>query len=476
MNKILWHITPPVSMTTASTDATSYSDLNLNGQGKKFISLERNYTLLDGSFEASTEDVPFWSSAIGNGNYIVYPNFNPAPSLTVTFDSPQTQGLTFLFDTATGDYLYSFYVVYYDGATLLESKSYFCTNAIFYADYSGAAYDNIEIIVNNSLPLRRAKIDGIVVGEIKTFTGNDIESETLVKECDLDAESLPYGTATLRVTSSTDISPYFAARQRIDVWHDDVLLGVYFLDTVSRISEKRWQINAVDGIGILQDMDFAGGDYTGVGASAYSIISTLVSGSGLSVVYDNIADATCIGILKTQSRRNALQQVLFRLGASARMEGLDLHLFAAPTSPSGTKSKDKVYMGATIDTDTPKSAVVYNVDDYYQAADGMVVIGNTRYAYSTTTLTSNYVTAGNAAQVTINGTTLVTLVDATAILARAYAFYARRNRWKGRFVWDGEKLGDRLTLPTSWTTLTGNIYKMTLTISGIVAAEVEALE
>jgi len=474
MTSILWHIAPYVPIVASSPDATAYSSLELNGRGQKDFELEQNYIILDGTFKPSTEDVNWWTTQIGTNQW-VNPNMNPSPYINIMFSSPQTSGFTLLFDTMTGDYIRGFYCDFIYNGTVVETEYFQPNNAIYYCDYSGAAYNEIEIIVLSTLPLRRAKIDGIVFGEVKSFTGDEIKDATVVKDFNLNMETLPYGTATFTVMSDNDISAWFASRQRIDLWHNTDLIGIFYLQDAKRIAEKIWTITAVDGFGVLESMFYEGRDCLS-GVSAKTLAADIINGSSLTLDASAVSDFTAHGLLMAQTCRGAFQQLLFRWGICARMEGDTLVLMDEPTASQKTLTADEVYNDAKIQTDAEHSSFTYTVRDYTQDANGYIECAGNKYTLTENFINYSYGIGGADNVATFNGATLVPYSEHLGIRGRMMAYYQRRNHWIGRFVWNGENLCDRLTFPTSWATLTGTINKITLKISGIVAAEVEALE
>ena len=76
----------------------------------------------------------------------------------------------------------------------------------------------------------------------------------------------------------------------------------------------------------------------------------------------------------------------------------------------------------------------------------------------------------------VTGATLVSTSIGQAVAQRVYDYYLKRNTNKAKIVWDGEWLGDLLTLPNSWGgTNTGHAAKMEIKLSNTVAANVEAI-
>ena len=74
--------------------------------------------------------------------------------------------------------------------------------------------------------------------------------------------------------------------------------------------------------------------------------------------------------------------------------------------------------------------------------------------------------------VTVEDATLVSTHNVQAIAQRLYDYYLKRNAYTGRIVWNGEKLGDLLTMQNAWDgTHTGTIERMEFILSNTVAVQ-----
>ena len=60
----------------------------------------------------------------------------------------------------------------------------------------------------------------------------------------------------------------FQLKQPVEVRNNDTLIGVYYIDSYKRTSSRVYPIECCDAIGVLNDMPFAGGVYSGKGAKA----------------------------------------------------------------------------------------------------------------------------------------------------------------------------------------------------------------
>ena len=125
------------------------------------------------------------------------------------------------------------------------------------------------------------------------------------------------------------------------------------------------------------------------------------------------------------------------------------------------------------------TAVKVTAHAYTQDANGSVDIGGTRYKDTTTvyTVTNPDVTATDKPNVVeVTGATLVSATIGQSTAQRVYDYYQRRSTNRAKIVWDGEMLGDSVTVPNAWGgTTTGNLTKMEIKLSNTVAANCEVL-
>ena len=116
---------------------------------------------------------------------------------------------------------------------------------------------------------------------------------------------------------------------------------------------------------------------------------------------------------------------------------------------------------------------------YTKDSGGSIEIGGKKYSDSTTvyTVSNPNVTATDKQNVIeVTDATLVSTSIGQAVAQRVYDYYLRRNTNKAKIVWDGEMLGDMLTLPNAWGgTNTGNVAKMEIRLSNTVAASCESI-
>ena len=137
------------------------------------------------------------------------------------------------------------------------------------------------------------------------------------------------------------------------------------------------------------------------------------------------------------------------------------------------------FTGVSVETASIVTEVRVTAHAYTEASDGNVEIGGKKYRDTTTvyTVKNPNVTSTDKQNIKeISDGTLVSPDIGQAVAQRLYNYYSRRDTQRGRIVWSGERLGDKLTIPTPWDTeQTGHVQRMEIKLSNTVVASVESL-
>lgn len=454
----------------ASSDVTVLSDgLSLSRK----ITLEGNYWPLDGSMEFDEgEPRAFESVEISDENG----EFANAPVITVTFPEQYTSvGLTLRFDSATGAYCTGVHIAWYQGGAMLTEADFTPDSVEYFCEKLVEHYDKIIItITNTGYPYRRARLEKIAFGIVRTFGMSELKSVRIINEMNIAALELPVSTMDWGFITKKNETLLFQEMQTVEAYNGDALIGVYYTREAKRSSKTVYSVTCEDEIGILDLSNFSGAVYTGY--SAMQLVRDIV-GEMFPVVFEDVEDTTLTGILETQTRREALQQVLFAWGVCLATDGMDgLRVFSLPEFAYPI-DENSIYLGTKTETASTVTELRLEWHRYTQSDSGSVTIDGVKYADETGEIVvQNPNTTANTKQnvVTVTGCTLVSEDIAQTVAQRVYDYYQLRNTNSVRIVWGGERLGDKIITPTAWLTdVTGNISRMDITLSNTVAAGCE---
>ena len=459
----------------SATDKTAESTLALSsGTEGQYATLEPNRWVLSGDFEIYDSDpVVFWSSSFSDEDGV----FSTPPVLTITLSSQfSAPGISVTFDEATGEYASEMTIQWYQNNTLKDTEVCTPTSPLFVLENRVTSFNKVVITFSKtSLPNRRLRVREILMGVIRVFGEGEIMSAGCENEMDLISAELPTSSMSAVINSQSDIQYMFQQKQPIEVRDGATKYGVYYITRASRRSTTIWAIEAQDAIGALEEQMFDGGAYLS-GISAKTLFTNIVNGA-FPIVWDaSVTDTTLRGLLVRQTKREAMQQVLFAWGVCCRSDENGQLVVFVPSSTPTPVSESDTYIGVSVQTEPITTQVNVIAHTYATNTNGDILINGTRYRDTQTvyTVTNPDVTANDVANVKeITEATLVSTYNGQEVAQRVYDYYTRRDTHNSRIVYRGQHLGDCLEQPTPWeTTETGNVIRVGITLSHLIAADI----
>ena len=112
----------------------------------------------------------------------------------------------------------------------------------------------------------------MVFGVIRTFGMNEIRGASIVNQMNESAVELPISTFNWTLDSLKPVDYLFQLKQPVEVYNDEHLIGVYYINTSSRSSKRVYDIECQDALGVLEYMPYAGAAYLS-GTSAKALLS-----------------------------------------------------------------------------------------------------------------------------------------------------------------------------------------------------------
>lgn len=464
--------------TVAATGAMSESILQKLPPGVspgKIITLEHNRWALDGTFDRFLEEsvIAFWSTEISGADG----TFTANPVITITFSKQfSSMGVSLIGEEATGEYCSQVKLQWYQGTTLKAEQEYQPNAVNYFCSKRVESYDKIVLTIEKtSVPLRRAKLDRIVFGVTRTFGMNELRAASITNQMNEGAIELPISTFKWTLDSLEDVDYLFQLKQPVEVQNNGKTLGVYYIDGSDRKSDRVYKIDCKDALGVLDDTPFSGGAYLS-GISAKTLLETLCA--PFTVEYaDGVTGATLKGVIQSGTSRSAIQHVIFAWGVCLATDGGEvIRVFNLP-SAAETIPQDRTFTGASVKTSSVVTKVSVVAHTYAASSSGDVEINGQKYTDTKTvySVSNPDVIATDKVNVKeIKDATLVSTDIGQAAAQRVYDYYQRRDAISAKIVYDGEKLGDCVSIYTPWgTLLTGNLNKMDITLSNTVVYKAE---
>lgn len=439
------------------------------------VTLEVNRWLLNGTREIYTTQVFALLSSVVSGADGV---FATAPALTINFDQQFSGvGLSLRFGSDEVDYPSHIRITWYQGETVLSEAEFFPNDNEYFCENEVAAFDKIVIeFLATTIPYRRARLENVMFGLVRVFGPADLIKADLVQEVNLISAELAINTMnwSFRDVKGTDYM--FQFKQPINAYDGNTLLGVFYVDSAVKVGEGSFDIACVDAIGLLDNEPFAGGVYSS--KSAVALIKE-IAGDLFEVEADaDLSALTVTGAILPCTKREALQQVAFAIGAVVDTSRSASILVKTVSDTAKEISENQLYSGGTVDVDSIVTKVIVTWHEYTASADGEVEIGGARYAETTGTaeVVNPNVTANTRANVVeVGGATLVSSTIAEGVARRVYNYYAQRNKAKTKMVVGDKQPADMVAFTTAWgERFTGHVERMNIKISNTVAAETVA--
>lgn len=339
---------------------------------KKYATLEQDYFLLDGSFEAFSKTgggFGFWGLRISAGDGYFYQEEDGylrrySPEITITFTSPHTStGLTFHFDRKGGSLPEKFICRWYDreGSTLAVQEAYPDSN-LYFLDKKVEGYYRIELTFEKMKQAwQYLKIDGIEYGGQVEFSGDRLVDASVLEETDISCGSLSVNTLDFTAFSGDGSfslmnrsGKYSAIQQgqKAEAFAirngETIPFGVYYLNEWESSGINGVHFTAVDAVGVLEKMTFRGDIYQNIRAG--ELVRQIFDGTELEYTLDSVlAEKRITGHLPKTDRRQALQQVAFAVGGVVRSDRMGVVIVEPPKqSAEYMISSDRKFTGQSI--------------------------------------------------------------------------------------------------------------------------------
>lgn len=343
---------------------------------------------------------------------------------------------------------------------------------------------------------RFLKLQALSYGITRVFDSEECYSTDLFQDTDLLSDTVSVNTLDFVLRNKSAINFLFQRRQILKVNFGDELIGVYYISNSEKTGRNRYEIHAVDLVGLAEvASDHHGGFYDGIRADA--VIADIL-GDGIPWTMDeDLAGVLLYGHLPIASRRDNLQQVAFALSAMVCTGHRDrIEITRATNTLRGSFGNPKSYENGSISSGTLVTAVRVTAHSYELAATSSSLYddtldGETTLEFSEPVanlgITGGVILESNANRAVIRGTggkvvltgyeykhvrrvytrenplknasdaenvvayddmTLVSRHNVDQVLAACYAYHLRLDTIKGKVLTTTERPGDYVEIFT----------------------------
>ena len=467
------------AVTATGQDAESTVSLLPFGSSnaKNYITLERNLWVLDGTYiPYDNSSISYRSEDISDANG----DFSTPKIITINFDEQYTSlGINITF---TGDtYCKNLNIKWYQESTQLDDKdfspdgfSYFCENTVI-------AYDRVVITMyGTQIPLRRIRVDEILFGIVRVFYEDELRtgSVKIQQEIDNTGLYLPSNALDWILSSNDDVEFVFQTKQIVKAYNDENIIGAFYIEDSDRAAENIYDIKCIDAIGVLDDDPFPDAYYSNKNAL---VLAQEICGDFSVEMETALQNKTISGVLKDHTRRSALQQLCFALGAVADTSGTEkIKIFALPTDTPIEIGANRTRTGATVRIDPIVTEIRLVAHSYSTSgSDNPVEINGTTY-YDTQTVVTIHnpdVTANEKPNVVeVSDCTLISPDIVQNIAQHFYDEAVKRRTHKLKFRLYNELPGAYVQTVTPWgTNILGHYIKASIMLSSFALSDAEVI-
>jgi hypothetical protein len=475
---------------------------------RKIQTCEHNYTILDGShaeFEKN-ENIALWSLSQSSPLSRMLPqNVN----LDITFGGLQDSlGITFRFDRGNNVWCDMLRTRWYRGSALLADRTIFPDSPEYIYQEHIEMYDRVVIdFMRLNLPRRFLRVEGILFGIVRVFGDGELENLTVNEGYDPSGRTLFINSADFTINTKDPVPYIFMKRQPLYIKHNGMHLGAYYIDKSRRYAEKRYSVEAIDKIGVLDAADdFMGGIYDNNSATTLEALVKKITGGLFDLKIDeSLKNIRIHGWLPIMKRREALAQVAVAAGAMIDTSRSDAIVVRPAPHASGTAEtgeiigRDRVYQSGAIDIEFPCTGIELTEHNFTAGTEtrelyrdilseektvkfsepvsnltitnGTIVSSGANYAVirgtgatctlhgrpyidnqSSVVIKSEGLLEGTQEKIEkIEDCWLVNKNNSQITAQRLFDYYLRKSVYEGDFIMDGEKIGDSVRIASFYS-------------------------
>lgn len=363
-------------------------------------------------------------------------------------------------------------------------------------------------------------VNRLVYGEL-IFTDQEIQEGETYEATALLSDALEIGTFQmelyLRDENKGAALTAFRRNDKLLYYHRERLQGTYYIESVERTGKFTYTVTANNALALLDQSDHMGGIYTG--QTVEELVAEICN-----IPYQvqtKFAKVKLYGWLPVATRRANLAQVLFAVGAQAKVDQIGtLRIEALWDGVSSAITPDRVFWGDKVRYEaqvtevsvlehqyipgteeiqlfegTTQSGDVIQFQEpvhslaasgfslleqganYAKVSAGTGTLTGKKYVHTTRDVRQT-VTPGDVANVVeVKEATLVSLVNSAAVAERLAEYYKWIEAMEATVVYDGERPGDVIAFehPFGGASV-GCVKSASITIGGrLVAQETTAI-
>lgn len=362
-----------VSGDTGQTFSSFFSVVS-GAQDIPYATLEPGIWTLDGTRKIlpdAPKNAGWWSESRSDENG----RFDTPPQISISFpDAYTATAVTFVFSPSTGQWCNEIQVSWYNDQILLAESTAYPDAAEWVLEQLVEGFNRIDIqLIATNQSGQFAKLQLIQIGKVVVFGRSELISVRLTNEVDPSLCYLPVDT--LRVEVQDRKMRVFSPQenQRMEVYRDGDLLAAHYIMDSGRESRHYYTFSCQSAIGLLSD-EYLGGIYEDVPLE--ELLADVLDGRAYALDASFVGQ-TVRGYLPVCTRREALQQIAFALGAMVTTQGYDaICLWTLPEDVSAAFTNKQIFTGAKAETSPRIARFELAAHSYKKSSEVVTLISN----------------------------------------------------------------------------------------------------
>lgn len=460
-----------VSLPSCSQSQTDVLTLkNEAADQSSYATTEPNGFYLDGSYKIiSALPTGLYSDTLSETDC----NFTQPVALEISFAQPITSsGVTLYFPL--NEYPTSVDISWYSGDNMLSQAQFVPDSMVFFCKENVEQFDKLVLtFYGTKQPQHYIKLCGIDYGQALQFGSDRIIKTNVSQDISLLCDEIAVNTLEFTVSDKeklfsvvSDESIFFAIQenQKISVYTtvagEEKKIGTYFLKNITG-SGITARFTAQDSIGVLDGEDDMEDTY--FDTDFESFCAQLLQGYKY-IIDESIKKASVKGFLKSCSRREALQQACFAVGAVVNTQNDEnIKIYPLTATPSQLIKESQMFAGGRVESIKPYKVISLTVHSF--DSEGT----------DSETIVTHSLNAKGKGKIQITDAVFVNDSNADAVMNRLVDYYSKNVLYKFSMPINSlYTMGDIIMAYLDKSYIKGNITQFDLNLSGGLVADITA--
>lgn len=330
--------------------------------------LEQGEWPLDGSrslIPGDAAQMGFWSQALSGEDG----SFSQPISLTLTLGRTYTAtGVTMVFDGRGENYCTHCSISWFRGGVRLADQELYPEGSTVVLNREVEAFDSLRLTfyaVNR--PGHFLRLNRLMVGMEQEFGPDELQECRIFQETDVLSTSLTGNTLDFTLSEQKGRVLRFQNRQPFEVWRNGALMGRFYLKDSHKTQRNLYRVSCVDAIGVLADTPTLGGMVEEIEFGR--LVEDILAGQFEAEVHPDLAGERLSGWLPVGSKRDALLQAAFAVGAMVTTVGGRLRFLPVARHSQNVEKAREIFTGGTVTEKPTITEVTLTAHDYRLGTD-----------------------------------------------------------------------------------------------------------